>query len=92
MAEKDVKKKRVVTTSVPTIGIITDEELKQIQAEGAERGRWAMLVKAVKEDGKPRKVTGMTRGQIAALYRAASVAELGVKCSYRSGSVVIFPL
>jgi len=70
--------------------MIDDEELKRELAERAGRGKWQMLFNAIRQDGKARKVTGLTRGQIAALYRAASVAGLKAKTSIKRGTVIVF--
>ena len=86
------KAPRNQVAGVPQVSIVEEDELEKIMAESAERGKWSVLVKAVREDGKARKAEGLSRGQIAALYRAATSAGLGVKCSYKLGRVVVFPL
>ena len=70
--------------------MIDDEELKRELAERAQRGKWQAVLRAIDADGKARKITGLSRGQISALYRAASVAGLKTKTSIKRGTVIVF--
>ena len=74
----------------PEVSIISDEELQKELESRSARGKWQMIFKAINEDGQARKVSGLTRGQIAALYRAANVKGLGTKANMKSGTVIVF--
>lgn len=70
---------------------ITHEEAEEEFAKSATKGQWKELLENIEEDGEPRKITGLTRGQVAALYRSAKNAGLDVKTSYKNGYVVVSP-
>ena len=90
------KVKEGVKTEIPSqvaVSIVEEAELEKIMASVGRRGKWQDIIEAIREDGKARKVEGLTRGQISALYRAVQAVEvLGCKCSAKAGYVVIFPL
>jgi len=92
MSKDKSKVKEQEVAGTPQVVVISDDELLEELAERSARGKWMITINAVKEDKKPRKVSGLSRGQIAAVYRAASGSGLGVKCSYRKGEVIVYPL
>ena len=87
--DKSKVKEQEVAGQVSVL-MIDDDELKAELAERAQRGKWQMLFRAIDADGKARRVSGLTRGQISALYRAASVAGLKTKTSIKRGTVIVF--
>ena len=87
--DKSKVKEQEVAGQVSVL-MIDDEELKAELAERAQRGKWQMLFKAIDADGKARRVSGLSRGQISALYRAANAAGLKTKTSIKRGTVIVF--
>ena len=87
--DKSKVKEQEVAGQVSVL-MIDDEELKRELAERAQRGKWQAVLRAIDADGKARRVSGLTRGQISALYRAASVAGLKTKTSIKRGTVIVF--
>lgn len=70
---------------------ISDAEAEEEFAKTGAKGAWKTLIEEIQSEGTSRKVTGLTRGQVAALYRSARDAGLKVKTSYKEGSVVLSP-
>jgi len=71
-------------------------ELNEVEAEeefakSGQKGKWKELIERVEEEETSFKVTGLKRGQIAALYRSAKNAGLKVKTSYKDGYAVLSP-
>lgn len=71
------------------IKVITAKQKKDEFEAVTKKGKWTDLIEAIKKDKKPRKITGLTRGQVAALYRKAKDEGLDSKTSYKDGSVVL---
>ncbi len=76
---------------MPKIEKITHEAAEEEFAKSVSTGQWKEMLEEMAEDGEPRKVTGLTRGQVAALYRSAKNAGFKVKTSYKEGTIVISP-
>jgi len=68
---------------------VSPEEFGEAMTTTAQKGKWKSLLEQVKADGAPRKVSGLTRGQIAALYRQARDKGFAVKTSYKEGWVMV---
>lgn len=71
------------------INIISDKEVEAEFNKVSVQGKWAEVIKDVLKDGKARKVTKLSRGQVAALYRTAKDKGLRVKTSYKDGTVIL---
>jgi len=70
---------------------ISPEDFQAEMAKRATRGRYADIIRDVKEHGRLVKVEGLTRGQVAALARSAKEAEIQVKADYKNLYVVLGP-
>jgi hypothetical protein len=69
---------------------ITVEEVQTEYEKRKLRGHWQQVIEAIlKGDGKPRKISDLTRGQVAALYRAAKSEGLTVIANYKEGYVIL---
>lgn len=68
--------------------ISTEEANKEFAAKRV-KGQWAEIIGQVKETGEPRKISDLTRGQVAALYRSAKGSGLAVRTNYKDGYVVL---
>jgi len=73
------------------IEIIDEAEFNEAAASVGQKGQWTSLVNEITEDGQPRKISGLSRGQVSALYRRAKEAGLQVVASYKNGTVYIKP-
>ena len=58
---------------------------------GRRVSKWNQIVADVKDTGDPVKVSGLTRGQVAAGYRKAKDEGLRVKADYKNGVLLIAP-
>lgn len=77
---------------------ISVEEAEEIFSASTTKGKWSDLLGQISKDGEPRTVGDLTRGQVAALYRASKAKGFRVKTHYptiedgeKSGSVLIAP-
>jgi hypothetical protein len=70
---------------------ISKESAAKEISEKRVKGQYQTLFEEINKTGESRKVEELTRGQIAALYRAAQVAELQVRANYKGGYVVLSP-
>jgi hypothetical protein len=68
---------------------ISDEEFESYQS--SRKSYWKQVIEHVKTHNKPIKVSDLTRGQVAAGYRAAQEAGLRVKANYKDGFLLIAP-
>jgi len=73
------------------VEIVTEEEFDKAAAEAGAKGQWTKLIAEIISDKQPRKVSGLSRGQVSALYRRAKEAGLNVVTSYKNGTVYIKP-
>lgn len=71
---------------------ISPEEAEEAMKEKTRAGQWTELLSQIEEDGVPRKVSGLTRGQIAALYRRAKDEGFAYRTSYKDGYIIIAPV
>ena len=71
------------------IKVISEEDAKKELDKVRTVGQYQDLFEQINKDGKPRKVTDLSRGQVAALYRTAKDKGLIVKTSYKDGYVVL---
>ena len=71
------------------VKVISEEEAKKELAKVHTVGQYQDLFEQINKDGKPRKVEGLSRGQVAALYRTAKDKGLIVKTSYKDGFVIL---
>jgi len=69
----------------------TPEEMEKQASKRAVAGKWTKLLAEIEADGVPRKVSDLTRGQIAALYRSARDAGMDYVTSYKDGYIIIGP-
>ena len=72
-----------------SIEVISEEEAQEEFDKITRKGKWSELLDSIKKDGEPRKVTKLTRGQIAALYRTAKDSGVEVRTSYKEGFVIL---
>lgn len=71
---------------------ISIEEAKAEFAKVRKKGQWKQLAADVLEDGVPRTVTGLKRGQVAAAYRGLSGIEgIRFRCDYKNLKVTVAP-
>ena len=73
------------------VGKITEKEFEAAEAAKAKKGKWTEVIKEVIEEGECQKITELSRGQVAALYRAAKAAGVKVVASYKDNSVSLAP-
>ena len=71
------------------ISKISKEVAAKEIAEKQKKGQYQELFKQIKETKEPVKVEELTRGQVAALYRAATVEGLKMRANYKEGYVVL---
>jgi len=69
---------------------ISLEEFEAAQAN-PRKGKWTEIIEQVKETGEPVKVSGLTKGQVAAGARAAKRSGLRIKADYKNGTLYIAP-
>lgn len=74
---------------------VTKISRADVEAERTKKvvkGRWRALIEQVKEDGEAVKVTGLSRGQVAAAYRAIKDDDdVDVFANYKDLYVVFAP-
>jgi peroxiredoxin family protein len=68
---------------------ISEEEFNEVKKQ--ERGKWKEIINQVKQSGRPVKVEGLKRGQIAACARTAKVMGVRVKTLYKEGAILLAP-
>jgi hypothetical protein len=68
---------------------ITEEEFED-KPTRERQTIWKMLERQILQTGKPVKVTGLTRGQVAAGYRALK-EKFRVKTDYKNGVLYVAP-
>jgi len=68
---------------------ISDEEAEEEFAKVTERGKWSKILDTVVKGGGAVKISGLKRGQVAAVGRRAKELGLEVKTSYKNGYIVI---
>jgi len=73
---------------------VEEISMEKFEAELAQTGRkgaWTEVCHDVKDTGTPRKVSGLSRGQVSALARRAKELGLRYKANYSEGYVVLAP-
>lgn len=70
---------------------ITEEEYEAAEMAKTKKGKWTDVIKQVIEDGECVKVSGLSRGQVAALWRKAKDSKVKVVANYKAGSVSLAP-
>lgn len=73
----------------PKISFISAAEAEKEMAQKKRAGKWKDLLAQVKKEKKSAKVEGLTRGQIASLYRACEAEKLEYRTNYKEGYIVI---
>jgi hypothetical protein len=66
-----------------------EEEYEKIPVRA--KGQWTTLFEEMKKDKQPRRVTGITAGQIAAIQRKAKELKFRVKRIEKGTGVLILP-
>ena len=67
--------------------VISQDEFDKDVKSHTVKGKWSTIISDVLKDKKPRKVTGLTRGQVAALTRSAKESGLNYVANYKDGFV-----
>ena len=67
------------------------EEFEELEAAKTKKGKWSELCEYVKTSGKAVVKKGLSRGQVAALDRAAKEAGLRSVANYKKGQVALAP-
>jgi len=68
---------------------ISKAEAEKEFASKPVKGQYKVLIEEIKKSQGAVKVEGLTRGQVAALYRTATNEGLKVRANYRDGYVVL---
>lgn len=71
------------------ISKISKEAAQKEITEKKVKGKWTQIINEVIESKAPVKVEELTRGQVAALYRAASNAGLDIRANYKEQYVIL---
>jgi len=69
---------------------ISDAEAEKEFTEKRKTGAYQEVFKEVLA-GANKKISGLTRGQIAACYRAAKEAKIRYRTNYKEGYIVLSP-
>ena len=64
-----------------------EEEMEK--AAATRKGKWVEVIAGVVESGCPVKVSDLSRGQLAALQRAAKEAKIRSRASWKEGWIVL---
>jgi len=67
------------------------QEAERLLSAPKRREKYEDILNQVKVKGTFMKVSGLTRGQVAALYRKAKEEGLRVRANYKEGYVVLGP-
>jgi hypothetical protein len=70
---------------------ISHEEAKRELETKRNPSKYKQLFQQVKTSKQPIRISGLTRGQVAALYRAAKLAGVQVRANYKDLYVVLIP-
>lgn len=64
-------------------------EQEKAKPRRGKQGSWGNIIAEIKKDGEPRKISGITRGAIAAGARAAKDANLAYVADYKELFLII---
>jgi len=78
-------------SNVVEIQEISEEEFENYQNSRARSGQWKQIIQQIRKNKKPLKVSGLTKGQVAAGYRALTKAGFNVKANYKQGFLLVSP-
>ena len=70
---------------------MTQKDFDAAEANKRKKGQWTNIIEQIKKDGVPQKITGLTRGQVAALYRTATQSGLRIVANYKDCTVSLAP-
>lgn len=70
---------------------ISLQKAEELLKQKTNRGKWKVLIEEIIKTKIPRKVTNLTTGQIAALYRSAREAGLRMRTSYKEKWILLVP-
>ena len=70
---------------------ISEDEFAELESAKTKKGKWSELCEHVKSSGQAVKKSGLSRGQVAALVRAAEEAGLRSVANYKKGQVALAP-
>lgn len=71
------------------ISKISKEVAEKEISEKRVKGKWTEIIAQVKKDKLPVKIEDITRGQVAALYRAATIAGLKIRANYKEQYMIL---
>ena len=75
---------------VHKVDTISDEEFKEEMGKPRRQvGQWAKIIAKIQKTGKPVRITGLTRGQVASIARSVKEAGLQYRTDYKNGVIVL---
>ena len=72
------------------ISEISLQEFEQIK-NTRPKSRWQEVIEQVKQERKALKISGLSKGSLAAGYRAAKNAGIRAKTDYKNGTLYLAP-